>query len=65
MILLLKFACNTQLGPKMKNLAANLAKSANYASSAFFRNIGENYMCYLSKPTEGGTIFQASGRVLN
>ena len=44
MILLLKFACNTDLGlknwlhdKKNKISAAKQAKSANYASSAFFR----------------------------
>ena len=37
MILFLKFAYNTDLRPK------KLFKSANYAGSAFFRKIDENY----------------------
>jgi len=35
LILLLKFACNTDLGPKQL-VAAKLARSANYASSTFY-----------------------------
>ena len=51
----------------MKNLAANLAKSANYASSAFFSESGwKLYVLEQSiKATEGGTIFQASVRIPN
>ena len=68
LILLLKFACNTDLGRKKKLtiLCCKPAKSANYASSAFFRKIKVKIILVMMNYAKNyaSTIYQSLARIV-